>query len=639
MGRFARFFENIQQDFKAFAYWCLLLMLFRMAFIYLYQSQLDGDFSEVAAALWLGLRLSLKTAGIIALLGFIIATLPNIIGKKWPADKISIAYHQLTGYVFVFLFMARIPYYKIYNSGFNMMLINGFHDDWQAIFNTAVQEYQLLPRVLGVAVLGYVLQKLVKQLLSSRTITFASIKYKKVVIALTILLLPVIWIFVRYGGAFSYDKSINWESAARLRSNLLNEAILDDGQALYRVYCNKRTLDKVHNVNISKAELQRRIANAGGNPQAPTVEEAFLHTVAAPKLAHKPQNIVLILGESFGQWPFLEQYAGLGLVEQMRTLQARENCASINTMLPNASGTIGAVNGLVTGFPSSNLYVNHQPNSFTNKYATGIGYIMQQLGYKTVFWYGGFPSWQNVKNFVLAQSFDEFHAADEFNYQGGNAWGCPDEFLLYKVHNYIKQEQSGEKVFHLILTTSNHPPYSIDVDSLGFPREAIREKLPKAIKNTEQNLTEMGHIWYADKTMGDFIANVESQKPDTLFVITGDHSERFTFAVEQDNRTRSAIPCIFYGQGVRKDWFKDNYVGCHMQLAATLAELAAPSGFRYSAFLPSMFEQDSFVFNHNLAAFQGEICALKSLDAREKWRANDMRTIAVWRVVKGNIIE
>lgn len=32
---------------------------------------------------------------------------------------------------------------------------------------------------------------------------------------------------------------------------------------------------------------------------------------------------------------------------------------------------------------------------------------------------------------------------------------------------------------------------------------------------------------------------------DTLFVITGDHSERFSFAKEQDTRTLSSIPCIF----------------------------------------------------------------------------------------------
>ncbi len=36
--------------------------------------------------------------------------------------------------------MTRIPYYKIFNAAFNMMLINGAHDDTYAIFVTAVKE-------------------------------------------------------------------------------------------------------------------------------------------------------------------------------------------------------------------------------------------------------------------------------------------------------------------------------------------------------------------------------------------------------------------------------------------------------------------------------------------------------------------
>ena len=42
------------------------------------------------------------------------------------------------------------------------------------------------------------------------------------------------------------------------------------------------------------------------------------------------------------------------------------------------------------------------------------------------------------------------------------------------------------------------------------------------------------HCCSADKTMGDFVKNVEKMYPDSLFVITGDHSERFDFAIEQD---------------------------------------------------------------------------------------------------------
>ena len=68
---------------------------------------------------------------------------------------------------------------------------------------------------------------------------------------------------------------------------------------------------------------------------------------------------------------------------------------------------------------------------------------------------------------------------------------------------------------------------------------------------------------------------------DTLFVITGDHSERFSFVKEQDIRTLSSIPCIFYGTGVQQSWFHDKSVGDHMQLAGTLAEIVGPAGFTY----------------------------------------------------------
>ena len=78
---FARFFENIQQDLKAFLYWCLVLTIFRIAFICIYSSQLNGNYSDVPMALFLGLRLSLKTAGILCLIGFVLASLPKTVFK------------------------------------------------------------------------------------------------------------------------------------------------------------------------------------------------------------------------------------------------------------------------------------------------------------------------------------------------------------------------------------------------------------------------------------------------------------------------------------------------------------------------------------------------------------------------------
>ena len=348
--------------------------------------------------------------------------------------------------------------------------------------------------------------------------------------------------------------------------------------------------------------------------------------------------MVVVVGESFGQWPFLPGFSELGLVDNMMVLQNSSSAAHINTMLAHGSGTITAVNGLLTGLPDTGLYENYQPMNMQQRYAMGIGYVMQKLGYKTVFWYGGFPGWQNLKNFVMAQSFTEFYCADEFGNDGGNAWGCPDGMLLDKVAEYMAVERAGEKVFHLVLTTSNHQPYTLDVDAMGFPRAKVRSKLGANIPKDEQTMTELGHIWYADKTMGDFVQKAQKARPDSLFVITGDHSERFTFAIEQDVRTKSTIPCIFYGQGVEQGWFTNTSIGCLMQLAGTLAEIVGPAGVQYSSLLPSMFAKKDFVFNHRLVAWENGIVPIaKSQEKYINDSINNIRKIGAWIVLRGNI--
>ena len=639
MEYFARFFENLQRDLKAFLYWCLVFTIFRIAFIWIYSSQLSGDYADVPMALFLGARLSMKTAGVISLVGFVLASLPSIIIKKWPAAKLRKLWHGLALVFFSICFMARIPYYKIFNAAFNMMLINGAHDDIKAIFVTAIEEYQLLWRLLAAILLGLVLSYgLCLFLRKTSVIEFKDVKYKTVTMVLALPTVVALWVFVRFGGSFDYNDSINWLSAARLNSNLLNEAILDDGQALYRVRDIKKKQDAANKVDFTSEELRGIIAACGGNKNAASLDEAFLRTVKQPKLQTQPNNIFLIIGESFGNWPFLPKFAHLGIVPKMQDLMNSEHGAYISTMLPNGGNTVTAVNGLLTGLPETGIYVNYQPISYKEKYAAGIANIMKRLGYRTVFWYGGYAGWEDVKKFAEAQGFDEFHCADEFGTDTNNVWGCDDAVLFKHTEGYLGKQQKDDKVFHMILTMSNHAPYIIDVDKLGFPREAVRGKIPVDINKDNNTLTELGHIWYGDKTMGEFIANAKHLLPDSLFVITGDHMERFTFAVEQDARVMMSVPCIFYGAGVSPSWFDAKSVGSHIQIAGTLAEILGPEGFTYASLQPSMFDGDA-AFNQRLYASNGEITVRDKIPENTKKYIADMRKLAAWRVIKGNSIE
>ncbi len=637
MERFARFFEGFQQDLKAFAFWCLVFTIFRFAFIAIYSSQIGGLFTtEVVRAVWLGLRLSLKTAGIIVLFSAIFATLPSVIFKNWKADKFRYAWHSLVLIFFSILFFTRIPYYKIFNSAFDMRMINGMYDDKYAILLTAINEYQMLWRLPVAVVVGIALAYVLGFVFKTQVIRFANIKAKKVVMVATILFIPVFWIFARYAGAFNYANSINWESAGRTKYNLLNEAILDDGQALYRVYSIKRKLAKDASKNITVEELKRNILALGGDVNASTIDKAFERTVISPKISKQPNNVVLIVGESFGVWPFINKFQDLGLVRETTRLQESDNGFAVENMLSGASLTMLSMNVMLTGLPSVGIYDNLQPNSYQTAYQMGIGYVMKQMGYKTVFWYGGFGSWQNYRNFCLKQSFDEFHCADEFKYTGGNAWGCQDKVLFEEIDKYIAK-QGDEKVFHLILTTSNHAPYTIDVESEGFNRSEVLAKLPVDIQNDESTINELGHMWYMDKVIGAFVESTKTKLPNSLFIITGDHSERLHFAKEQSIRTRSSVPCIFYGTSINKDLFKDLKVGVHNQIAGTIAELIAPVGFKYSAIWTNMFDSD-IAFNYYLYADKNTVYQLKD-NATINNLVDSARIVSTYRIVKGNKLQ
>ncbi len=637
MKYFYRFFTEIQQDLKAFAFWCVLFTIYRIIFIWTFSSQLNGDYSSVPLALGIGFRLSMKTAGYITLFSFAFATLPKVMAGWWPSRGFRLFVHGVAILIFSICFMARIPYYRAFNAAFNIMLINGAHDDILAIIITVIKEYQLLWRLPFAIITGLFIICMLELFLATRTYDAKKFSNPWLAVIGTAIFVPVFAVFVRFGGVLDFTHSINWENAARLSSNLLNEAVLDDGQALYRVHSIKRVIDRTNDVDITSDEFRANIAMAGGDASKKSLQNAFLRTVVQPKLDHQPKQVVLLVGESFGNWPFMPQFSSIGLVDKMMALQNSPKGAHIATALPHGSGTIMAVNGLVTGLAESTLYENYQKKSFRTKYETGIGYIMKQLGYKTVFWYGGFAGWQNIKDFALSQSFDEFYCAEDFGRTKRNAWGVEDTVLFQRVEEYMAQQPADSKVFHVVLTTSNHPPYSVNVKEYGYDKNAVKSKLPDSIAGDSQILKELGHIWYADKTMGDFVEQVERQNEDTLFVITGDHSERFSFAIEQDDRTMSTIPMIFYGAGVTQDLFDAQSMGVPMQMAGTLAEMIAPAGFTYTAILPNMFEEKDFVFNHRLFIQNGQVHDIKADATKEQYRKiKAVRNMTAWRVLNGN---
>lgn len=112
----------------------------------------------------------------------------------------------------------------------------------------------------------------------------------------------------------------------------------------------------------------------------------------------------------------MPEYRALGLAKTGEWLEA--NGAHTYYFLPNGNGTMTSLNGFLTGLPDVGLYVNYTMGKHGHLDGLGIGATMKRMGYKTVFWYGGLRSWQDIEHFTLREGFDEFHCADELPDQG-----------------------------------------------------------------------------------------------------------------------------------------------------------------------------------------------------------------------------
>lgn len=657
MPRWEQLFKNIQQDLKLFLFILSVICLFRSGFIGILHEYLSETTTgkDIFMSLYYGTRLSLKSAGIITLLSFVSCTLANIIIKSPKMQNVRFGLGCFYITALSILFQVRIPYYEQFHTAFSVFIFNVFKDDTVALYYTLVQQYHLIARVAIALVVAVLLCWIFKLLLSTSTFRmpqFSTQRQKNAFRIGIVVSIALFTIFTRFGGGLTYGSGISWESAAKSKDEFLNEAILDDVQALYRAYSINAKMKSGKDLNITTEQIREYGNYLAGHTLQTTNIEDFLEKEAQGARIKKPRHIFLILGESYAEWPLLSQYKDLNLANGLKGIIAQSNAVYVSAFLPASISTMPAVNSIVTGFPEINLSPNYQAESYKAPYATAFASQMKNLGYKTYFWYGGFSSWQHLEDFTLAQGFDRFFGCSDLQNQEGNAWGSEDKPFLTAISEILNDE---EPAFHVILTTSNHPPYTVNLQDENFDGEIINRGLPDKLKSDQEWINKLGHFWYADKVLADFVQNIYKKYPDSLFVITGDHGDRVNLEANPALYERYAVPLVFYGQGVTKELLPNKSTGNHIDIMPTLIELIAPAGFNYYSVGESLTTAKGFSINDQLWITPEKIGrigsstveALSSEPASTELLSMDKikqdisakRGIAWWRITRGKSIE
>ena len=170
------------------------------------------------------------------------------------------------------------------------------------------------------------------------------------------------------------------------------------------------------------------------------------------------------------------------------------------------------------------------------------------------------------------------------------------------------------------MTVSNHPPYNIDVAAEGFDLARARAEtaqLPN-VDDPDQLALELGHYWYMDKIVTQFVHETMKKYPDSLFVITGDHAVRMNPSRTPTMYEYQSIPFVLYGQGVTPAVLAPDVVGGHTNIVPTLIELIAPAGFSYVSIAPSLTE------NKMGAAFNRDYFLTRSVMGRVNTKETEL---------------
>ena len=600
------YYNLIIKGLKVFLFYLSVLSLCRVIFIALLQDYMGADAgsADIWLALFGGTRLSIQTAGLMTM----VVGLPSAVAAVFSRKGGKIIFKVLsaaTAAVNMILFFASIPYYHQFHSRFHQMLFNTANDDVYALFVSLVQEFNLPLRLSGALLVAFVVWWLLNKFIELQFTEHLGIKGKLEswgkagVWAEKILVIAVFYLVARlvfFGGSLSWENSVSWENAGITKDAFLNEAILDDYQAIYRGYRMNGRLLSSEGLDFTPQQIQELAAHmVGKNPDSNNLEDYITRRAQGPQI-EKPKHIFLIVSESYANWPLLDKYKNLHIADGMRSVIKEQDTAYCPAFLPNGGSTVSAVTGIVTGLADANLYLTTMPESFEAPYPTSIAPQMKELGYDTTMWYAGPATWERIEPFVLAQGFDHFRGKGSMPQNAtGSVWGVDDEYLYQAVLEGVDPEKDS---FNVILNVSNHSPFNVELSSKGFDSQQVIAGLPEEVKGDAELINQLGHFWYADREMAKFIKAVKEKYPDSLVLVVGDHAERYNIDKTPSIYERYGVPFIITGRGVTQNLMIPKAAGSQIDIAPTILEMIAPKGFKYMSIGSSLTRHNTMGVNY-----------------------------------------
>ncbi len=149
------------------------------------------------------------------------------------------------------------------------------------------------------------------------------------------------------------------------------------------------------------------------------------------------------------------------------------------------------------------------------------------------FIYGGYGTFDSMNQFFGSNGYRVIDRTDIAHPRFSNIWGVSDEDLFeHALQVFDRQHAAGERIFSVVMSTSNHKPFTFPAGVPGVP---------------EKGGGREAGVRYADHAIGKFIEALRRRPyfDDTLVVIVADHGAR-VYGKADFPLDSYAIPLLVY---------------------------------------------------------------------------------------------
>lgn len=541
----------------------------------------------------------------------------------------------------IVLGIADIGFFYEYHDQFNQWIFGVVYDDWTAILLTLWHGYPVFWIIVGMIVVSILIFYLLKGYLGKPI--FDTVKIDGIISSSIAKVFCVL--FTLFLVKCAITCTLGWHSLSRkdtavTSDDFLNKLVYNPYYALYSTVKDFKKRNSVGGVNsfVGNGNIENSLKKLfPGNyvNGADDLEDWIERVVQGAGSKIKPQHIFVVVMESQDSWPMLDSYKDLELVPNLRRLA--EEGIHVKSFISAGVSTMPALSSIIMGMPDVGIEVQYQPMA-RRVFSTAIAKQFKELGYETNLFYAGYLSWRKLGELALNQGFDHVYGCTEIDRTECNEWGANDRSF----YEYVSEKISSKNgpTFNLLMTSSNHPPYSVDLKKEGWRMGAVPESL-KELYDGETSLNVLGHFWYADRCIGEFVEKAERRFTQSLFAITGDHWSRRFLNGRPSLYERKSVPLIIYGPEVLKGISVPEHVaGCHLDIAPTLIELIAPKGFTYCSMGHNIMSgsRDQMGFGANTVITAEGIWEIhdKNIPNELLELYNAFHAVGWWRIMKGS---